>query len=130
MPHPHLPSPTGTRTPPQSLSTSPVCGSVWLSCYFRSFVCGSPYPVSFTFCVTVRVCGVTFTLNAECVERKYEALHTWGRDTQRPPHFPPPQFPHTLFRLILYLLSLDSTVVWVTCLDGVDGKGISANGIE
>lgn len=33
-------------------------------------------------------------------------------------------------RLIPYLLSLDSTVVWVTCLDGVDGKGISANGIE
>jgi len=129
VPHPHLPSPTGTRTPPQSLSTSPVCGSVWLSCYFRSFVCGSPYPVSFTFCVSVRVCGVTFTLNAECVERKYEAFHTWGWDTQRPQHFPP-QFPHTLFRLILYLLSLDSTVVWVTCLDGVDGKGISANGIE
>lgn len=111
MPHPHLPSPTGTRTPPQSLSTSPVCGSVWLSCYFRSFVCGSPYPVSFTFCVTVRVCGVTFTLNAECVERKYEAFHTWGRDPQRPQHFPPPISTHTFpTDTILTLPGLDCGV--------------------
>lgn len=70
---------SNSHSGPFSSPPAPVWGSVWLSCYFRSFVCGSPYPVS---CSWLRVCvwvsvrvGVTFTLNTECVKHKYEALH-------------------------------------------------------
>lgn len=86
--------------------------------------------------------GVTFTVYAALValQALRAVLSTKASSyTQLLSHSlalaPPTPFAHislTSARLILYLLSLDSTVVCVTCLDGVDGKGISVkqNGIE
>jgi len=116
---PPFPTPSNGTTPSFPVG-HPVCGSVWLSCYFRSFVCGSPYPVFLPEFASVCVVWLSRS-----------TLDVLSANTKRSPHFPTfHQHFHPLFRLILYLLSLDSTVVWVTCLDGVDGKGISANGIE